>query len=112
MYFGKELLQLMETKKYNIEFSYPIENSRILERSIEEMVFLWGYAIGELMGVDLSKASLLVIDSVTNSKEYKAALTGVLFAQLKVDSVLFMNSSVLSLFSIGETMYPIPYSEG
>jgi actin-related protein len=64
------------------------------------------------MGVDLSKASLLVIDSVTNSKEYKAALTSVLFAQLKVDSVLFMNSSVLSLFSIGETMYPIPYAEG
>jgi hypothetical protein len=32
------------------------------------MVALWGYAIGELMGVSLETASLLVIDSVTNSK--------------------------------------------
>ncbi len=68
------------------------------------MVALWGYAIGELMGVDLASASLLVIDSPVNSKEYKAALVSVLFDKLKVESVLFMNSSVLSLFSIGETM--------
>ena len=56
------------------------------------------------MGVDLVSASLLVIDSPVNSKEYKAALVSVLFDKLKVESVLFMNSSVLSLFSIGETM--------
>lgn len=104
MYFGRELAQLMESKKYNIEFSYPIDGSRIREQGIEEMVALWGYAIGELMGVDLASASLLIIDSPVNSKEYKAALVNVLFDKLKVESVLFMNSSVLSLFSIGETM--------
>ena len=105
MYFGKELAQLMESKKYNIEFSYPISNSKISEKNIDEMVALWGYAISELMGVDLGSASLLVIDSPINSKEYKSELVEVLFEKLKVESVLFMNSSVLSLFSIGETMY-------
>ena len=78
--------------------------SRILEKSIDEMVALWGYAISELMEVDLGSASLLIIDSPINSKEYKAELVEVLFDKLKVESVLFMNSSVLSLFSIGETM--------
>lgn len=68
------------------------------------MVELWGYAIGELMGVDLASASLLIIDSPINSKQYKAGLVSILFDKLKVQSVLFMNSSVLSLFSIGETM--------
>lgn len=61
------------------------------------------------MGVDLASASLLVIDSPINSKEYKAALVNILFDKLKVESVLFMNSSVLSLFSIGETMYALCY---
>jgi hypothetical protein len=32
------------------------------------MVALWSYAIGELMGVNLSTASLLIIDSPANSK--------------------------------------------
>ena len=27
MYFGKELSQMIETKKYNIVFSYPVVNS-------------------------------------------------------------------------------------
>lgn len=48
------------------------------------MVALWGYAIGELMGVDLASASLLIIDSPINNKQYKAALVGVLFDKLKV----------------------------
>ena len=45
MYFGKELGQLMDMKKYNIEFSYPISSSKISEKSIDEMIALWGYAI-------------------------------------------------------------------
>lgn len=36
------------------------------------------------MGVDLDTASLLIIDSPMNSKEYKAALVSVLFEKLKV----------------------------
>jgi hypothetical protein len=36
------------------------------------------------MGVDLSTASLLIIDSPANSKEYKAELVNVLFKDLKV----------------------------
>lgn len=76
----------------------------IPDKSIEEIVALYGYAIGELMGVDLQTASLLIIDSPMNSKEYKAQLVEILFDKLKIESILFMNSSVLSLFSIGETM--------
>ena len=48
------------------------------------MVALWGYAINELMGVDLGSASLLIIDSPINTKEYKAELVEVLFDKLKV----------------------------
>ena len=65
------------------------------------MLSLWEYVIRDLMGVDLPSASLLIIDSPINSKEYKAKLIDDVFQTLKVESVLLMNSSVLSLFSIG-----------
>lgn len=109
MYYGKELHQMIETKKYNIEFSYPVNNSHIPDKCIDEMIALWAYAINDIMGVDLTTASLLIIDSPINTKEYKAQLIEVLFDKLKVESVLFMNSSVLSLFSIGETRYLLLY---
>lgn len=68
------------------------------------MIDLWDYALVEIMGVDKSSANILIIDSPINSKEYKAKLTQALFEKLKSPSVLFMNSSVLSLFSVGSTM--------
>ena len=68
------------------------------------MIDLWEYALVDIMGVDKTSADILIIDSPINSKEYKAKLTEALFEKLKTPSVLFMNSSVLSLFSIGCTM--------
>lgn len=53
------------------------------------------------MGVDIQSSSLLIIDSPMNTKEYKAQLVEIIFDKLKPQSILFMNSSVLSLFSIG-----------
>lgn len=50
---------------------------------------------------ELTQANLLIIDQVKNSKEYKSKLSEILFDYLKVQSVLFMNSSTLSLFSTG-----------
>lgn len=73
------------------------------------MIKLWEYALTEIMGIDPSSADLLIIDSPFNTKEYKAKIIEVLFEKLKVASVLFMNSSVLSLFSIGSTMYAMCY---
>jgi len=44
-----------------------------------------------------------MIDSPFNSKEYKYKIAELLFEDMKVASVLFMNSSSLSLFSTGQT---------
>lgn len=34
IYFGKELAAVLEAKKYNVEFGYPIEHSRIHDASL------------------------------------------------------------------------------
>jgi centractin len=46
---------------------------------------------------------VLVIDSCANKKEYKAKISEVMLEKLKVNSLLIMNSSSLSLFSTGAT---------
>lgn len=65
---------------------------------------MWDYALRELMGVDPTTADILIIDSSSNSKKYKAKIIEKVFERLKAQSVMVMNSSVLSLFSIGSTM--------
>jgi actin beta/gamma 1 len=62
----------------------------------------WIYALEEGLQIsELSSANLLIIDQCQNSKDYKHKIAEVLFDYLKVQSVLFMNSSSLSLFSTG-----------
>lgn len=68
------------------------------------MTDMWDYALRELMGVDPTTADILIIDSSSNSKKYKAKIIEKVFERLKAQSVMVMNSSVLSLFSIGSTM--------
>jgi len=68
------------------------------------MTDLWDYALKDLMGVDPASADILIIDSSYNSKKYKAKIIQRVFDKLKAHSVLVMNSSVLSLFSVGATM--------
>ena len=68
------------------------------------MMDMWEYALRELMGVDPTSADILIIDSPFNSKKYKAKIIDKIFEKLKAQSVLVMNSSVLSLFSVGATM--------
>ena len=45
----------------------------------------------------------MMIDSVHVSKDYRTKMAEILFEQMKVNSVIFMNSSTLTLFSVGET---------
>lgn len=45
----------------------------------------------------------MMIDSVYVSKEYRTKMAEILFEDMKVNSVIFMNSSTLTLFSSGET---------
>jgi actin-related protein len=71
---------------------------------MDDMIDLWDYALRELMGVDLGTTDLLIIDSPFNSKDYKAKIIEKVFEKLKVASIMMMNSSVLSLFSVGSTM--------
>jgi actin-related protein len=74
------------------------------------MTDLWEYALRDLMGVDPASADILIIDSSYNSKKYKAHIIEKIFEKLKAQSVLVMNSSVLSLFSVGATMYLFCYA--
>ena len=68
------------------------------------MTDMWEYALRELMGVDPAAADILIVDSSFNDKKYKAKIIDKVFEKLKAQSVLVMNSSVLSLFSVGATM--------
>lgn len=45
VYFGKDLRTIIDSKKYNVEYFYPIENSKITEKGIDEMIDLWEYAL-------------------------------------------------------------------
>lgn len=65
---------------------------------------LWEYALEENLQIsEISNCNFLIIDSVVNSKEYKQKLAEILFEEIKIQSLLFMNSSTLSLFSTGDT---------
>lgn len=68
------------------------------------MTDMWEYALHDLMGIDPASADILIIDSPFNSKKYKAKIIEKVFEKLKAQSVMVMNSSVLSLFSVGATM--------
>jgi len=46
---------------------------------------------------------LLIIDNPNNDKEYKYKMAEAFFEDIKVSSLLFMNSASLSLFSTGLT---------
>lgn len=65
---------------------------------------LWEYALRECLTVsDTQACNLLIIDSPHNDKDYKHKIADILFDELKVNSILFMNSATLSLFSTGIT---------
>ena len=64
---------------------------------------LWEYALEDLQINELSNCNFLMIDSVVNSKQYKQKIAEILFEDIKIQSLLFMNSATLSLFSTGET---------
>ncbi len=65
---------------------------------------LWEYALEENLQItEISNCNFLMIDSVVNSKQYKQKIAEILFEEIKIQSLLFMNSATLSLFSTGET---------
>lgn len=65
---------------------------------------LWEYTLEESLQItEISNCSFLMIDSVVNSKQYKQKIAEILFEEIKIQSLLFMNSATLSLFSTGET---------
>jgi actin-related protein len=79
---------------------------------------MWENALEEYLQItEISNCNFLMIDSVTNSKNYKQKIAEILFEDVKVSfkfinsikinkqvqSVLFMNSATLSLFSTGKT---------
>jgi actin beta/gamma 1 len=45
----------------------------------------------------------MLIDSPANDKEYKSKLANIIFEKVKAASLLFMDSSSLSLFATGST---------
>jgi centractin len=65
---------------------------------------LWTYLIEDtLETTEFQNIDLMMIDSVYVSKEYRTKMAEILFEELKVNSVIFMNASTLTLFSSGET---------
>ncbi|EGR31582.1 hypothetical protein IMG5_106340 [Ichthyophthirius multifiliis] len=71
---------------------------------IDAMRDMYVYVLDQLLQVnEISSCNILIIDSPLNSKEYKKQIADILFDDMKVNSVLFQNSSTLSLFSTGET---------
>jgi actin-related protein len=70
------------------------------------MKSIWTNQIEELLeNSEISNVDLMMIDSVYVSKEYRTKMAEILFEEMKVNSVIFMNSSTLTLFSSGETTY-------
>jgi actin-related protein len=53
--------------------------------------------------MDSNKTNVLIIDSPHHSKEYRNKMAEWFFEGLRVASINFLNSSVLSLFSTGMT---------
>ncbi|KAL4480379.1 hypothetical protein ABPG74_020895 [Tetrahymena malaccensis] len=100
--FGQQLQQAKLEKKFELEEKFPIQNGKIVD--FDAIRDLYVYALDQLLQVnEISSCNLLIIDSPLNPKAYKHKLAEILFDDMKVNSVLFQNSSSLSLFSTGET---------
>ncbi|CAD8078966.1 unnamed protein product [Paramecium primaurelia] len=98
--FGQDLKKVVKEKKLNVQLSNPIKDGKI--DNVESMKEFWQYILEDGLQIsELQQVNLLIIDQVKNSKEYKSKLAEVFFDYLKVQSVLFMNSASLSLFSTG-----------
>jgi actin-related protein len=63
----------------------------------------WNHILENEMQLDLAQCQIMIIDSPVSIKEERQKLAEVFFEELKVNALLFMNSSVLSLFSTGRT---------
>ncbi len=99
--FGPALQQAFAERKYTISLDCPISCSTI--DNLEDMEEMWRYIFTEVMQLEPSVLGVLYIDSPLNGKDYKAKISHVFFEGLKVNSLIFMNSSTLSLFSTGQT---------
>jgi len=102
--FGQQLKDALKENKLEIKVDSLIEKAQIKEGSWEQMKGIWTSQIEELLeNSEISSVDLMMIDSVYVSKEYRTRMAEILFEELKVNSVIFMNSSTLTLFSSGET---------
>jgi len=85
----------------NLEVYNPIVEGKI--DNWDNMTKYWTYVLENRLNLDLTTVNLLIIDPPMNDKEYKKELADRLFEEVKVASILFMNSSILSLFATGQT---------
>ena len=102
IFFGEHLRKELEDKKYPIRLSEPIEEAHIKDKNMDDMAELWLYAF-ELLKVEPTTANILIIDNPVNGKEYKAKIASTVFEKIKAASLLFMDSSSLSLYATGNT---------
>eukprot|EP00331_Platyophrya_macrostoma_P002509 CAMPEP_0176418056 /NCGR_PEP_ID=MMETSP0127-20121128/7238_1 /TAXON_ID=938130 /ORGANISM="Platyophrya macrostoma, Strain WH" /LENGTH=438 /DNA_ID=CAMNT_0017798297 /DNA_START=29 /DNA_END=1345 /DNA_ORIENTATION=- len=88
----------------NMSIKYPIECAKIPNSDNRDlMVKYWTHILENEMNLDLTTVNLLIVDHAANDKDYKAELAEYFFEDVKISSLLFMNSSTLSLFSTGRT---------
>ncbi|KRX02013.1 hypothetical protein PPERSA_07658 [Pseudocohnilembus persalinus] len=104
--FGSNLQQALKEGKQQISLKRPIQEGKVCDTGDEDEIMkeLWKYSLDSALQVnEIANQNLLIIDQPHNDKDYKHRLANILFEDLKVSSVLFMNSATLSLFSTGQT---------
>eukprot|EP01016_Furgasonia_blochmanni_P024430 TRINITY_DN2634_c0_g2_i4.p1 TRINITY_DN2634_c0_g2~~TRINITY_DN2634_c0_g2_i4.p1 ORF type:complete len:416 (-),score=66.10 TRINITY_DN2634_c0_g2_i4:987-2234(-) len=95
-----------EKKNPLLEYNYnqPVKRSKILgDRDLDDMRQFWNHILENEMQLDLAQCQIMIIDSPNSVKEERQKLAEIFFEELKVNALLFMNSSVLSLFSTGRS---------
>lgn len=82
----------------------PINRGYVGDQKVEELFKKYcKHMFESQIQMDANKMNVLIIDSPDHDKRYRSKIAEIFFDTLRVASINFLNSSVLSLFSTGLT---------
>ena len=101
--FGNEALKVFPAQSTQYTLKWPIQNSAIEKDSFELMEKMILDVFENKLGCDPNIEDVFIVDSPSHSKAYRNNVARLLFEQCRVQSLNFLSSTTLALFSTGRT---------
>lgn len=90
-------------KSHDYALKYPVNRGYVADKDEDLFRKYSKHLFEQQIQMDANKMNVLIIDSPDHDKKYRSKIAEIFFDTLRVASINFLNSSVLSLFSTGLT---------